>query len=509
MSEHRNTEVHVKRKLPLIHILIAFLIILSAAGPAALPAVSAAQAHPLITRLAAEAPGQRISVIAQSSAPGIDLSAIVERLGGKVTHDLRFIQAVAAEMDAAAALQLARMNGVRWVSPDAPVEEAGTLPGNTAVTAACTTNPFLDSMDAPEVWGMGLKGQTIRVAVVDSGVQQDADLPTPVVNKGFITNVSYNLNDNYGHGTHVAGILGGRGVDSNGVYKGVAPGVEIISLKVSNYTGMANESDVVGALQWVYENKSQYNIRVVNLSLNSTTESSYHQSPLNAAVEILWFNGVVVVASAGNSGSTYNTIRSAPANDPFIITVGATNNACTANTNDDTMASFSKYGYTLDGFLKPDILAPGQDIVSVLSSSSKWDEDYAYRVVQNGQYFRLSGTSMAAPMVAGTVALLLQDEPNLTPDQVKYRLTHAAGAIKISRTVSFPVVNAYKAVTGTSHESANTGLMPNALLYTGSAPLNSSVSWNSVSWNSVSWNSVSWNSVSWNSVSWNSVYFGK
>lgn len=289
---------------------------------------------------------------------------------------------------------------------------------------------------------------------------------------------------------------------------GIAPQVQLISLKVCDENGMAYESDVVAAMQWVLDKKAIYNIRILNMSINSTVEQTYHTSPMDAAAEILWFNGIVVVVSSGNMDATGSMIDSAPANDPFIITVGASDEIGTPDRNDDFMTSFSAYGTTMNGYAKPDIAAPGKDIYSVLSNNSSWAQQYPERVSTTRQYFRLSGTSMAAPMVSGAAALLLQDEPNLTPDQVKYRLMHSGSNLSQGDYV-FPYLDIYEAVTSTTTESSNTGIPANQLLWSGTDPITwDSVSWNSVSWNSVSWNSVSWNSVSWNSVSWNSVYWG-
>ena len=320
----------------------------------------------------------------------------------------------------------------------------------------------------------------------------------------------------YGHGTHIAGIVAGNGNDSAGKYKGIAPNSTLIGLKISNDLGLAFESDVVKALQWTYDNKAKYNIRVINLSINSGVEASYHTSPLNAAAEILWFSGVVVIVSAGNSGgqSGYNTINAPPANDPFLITVGASDERGTSALGDDVVAAYSAYGVTKDGFLKPDIVAPGTAIYSVRAKLSPWPILYPDRLAGNGQYFRLSGTSMSAPMVVGVVALLLQDEPGLTPDQVKYRLVNGTGrSLSVpldGNQVSFPYMDGGAAINGTSAESANTGLQASQMLWTGSTPINwSSVNWNSVNWNSVNWNSVNWNSVNWNSVNWNSAVLEK
>jgi serine protease AprX len=280
----------------------------------------------------------------------------------------------------------------------------------------------------------------------------------------------------------------------------------IINVKVSNDNGSATLKDVVQGLSWVLQNKAAYNIRVVNLSLNSAVPESYHTSPLDAAVEILWFNGIVVVVSAGNKGSG---VVYPPANDPFVITVGATDDKGTGAISDDLVASFSAYGTSESGFSKPDLVAPGTNIVArIVNSNMGLAGAHPANLVGGGQYFRMSGTSMAAPVVSGAVALLLQDEPNLTPDQVKYRLKATANKSWTGYNATKAgagYLDVYAAVTGTTTQSANTGQNASNLLTTGTSPVNSSVSWNSVSWNSVSWNSVSWNSVSWNSVSWNSV----
>jgi serine protease AprX len=193
--------------------------------------------------------------------------------------------------------------------------------------------------------------------------------------------------------------------------------------------------------------------------------------------------------------------------------VGAADDRGTAAITDDLIPSFSAYGTTSDGFAKPDLVAPGRNIISLLASddSNLAVNHPAHKVSGNysADYFRMSGTSMASAVVAGAVALLLQDEPNLTPDQVKHRLKATANkswSAYSAQKAGAGYLDIQAAVTGTTTQSANTGIAASQLLWTGSQPVVwGSVSWNSVSWNSVSWNSVSWNSVSWNSVSWNSM----
>ncbi len=519
--------IHVRKSVNwggrALNLLAALSLLVALLLPAASAPLSVARAQPLLLQMAAEQPDATVAVIVQKMAKDDRAEKMVAALGGTVTKDLYIINAFAAEMKASAALQLAQAGGVRWVSLDAPVKStAGGKPGGTT-----PQNYFLDTLRVRSVWDMGLQGQGIGVAVIDSGVTKDSDFAVAgqssssrVLRQMSFSPNSPNVNDTYGHGTHVAGIVGGGGYDSGGLYPGIAPQVNLLSLKISDETGMAYESDTVSALQWVLDNKATFNIRVVNLSINSTVEQSYHTSPLDAAAEILWFNGIVVVASAGNTLSSdgyYNTVNAAPANDPFLITVGASAEAFSASPGDDFIAPFSAYGVTMDGFSKPDVIAPGTAIISVLSKSSSWATQYPERVVGNGEYFMLSGTSMAAPMVTGAVALLLQDEPNLTPDQVKYRLLNASGRTlsqkvgtgRTAVTYFYPYLDVYAVVTGSTTQSSNTGLQASQLLWSGTEPVTwGSVNWNSVNWNSVNWNSVNWNSVNWNSVNWNSAYWG-
>ena len=498
-----------KQQRPILLIVILALIV-GLVGPAALPGIAkTVHAHPLLQQLAAANPDALIAVIVQKAEASDRAEQLAKSLGGAITRDLRIINAFAAEMTAEAALELAASPAVRWVSLDASLEQAGKP---APAPAPVTNNTYLETLGVRNLWNMGVNGTGIGVAVIDSGITNSLDVP--LKRSATFNPNSMSTQDYYGHGTHIGGIVAGTGALSAGKFMGVAPGVNLISLKVCDETGMAYESDVVAAMQWILGNRTQYNIRVVNLSLNSTVQQSYHTSPLDAAAEILWFNGFVVVASAGNSSANtpIDLIKAAPANDPFIIVVGATDEKGTSAYTDDTAADFGAYGVTGEGFIKPDIFAPGANIISVLSGQSSWDETAPDRVV-DGTYFRLSGTSMAAPMVTGTVALLLQDEPNLTPDQVKYRLLKATSrslARKVGKnTYSIPYLDSYAAITGTTTQSANTGLTASQLLWTGSEPITwGSVAWNSVAWNSVAWNSVAWNSVAWNSVAWNSVFWG-
>ena len=375
---------------------------------------------------------------------------------------------------------------------------------------------FVKAIRADQLWNIAPypRGFAVTIAVVDSGITNNRDL----YNYDSVSRVSQQINfvpgsytpdDYFGHGSHIAGVAAALGDNSGRVYMGVAPEARLLDVRVMNDRGHGNTSNVVQGLQWIFNNRTNFNIKVVNLSLNSRVPESYHKSALNAALEILWFNGITVVVSAGNGGKQR---LYPPANDPFVITVGAADDKGRVSTTDDTLASFSAYGMTTDGFLKPDLVAPGTGIISVLASDdSNLVTAYPGNVVvapNNARYFRMSGTSMAAAVVTGAVAVLLEDEPNLTPDQIKFRLRSTARPFTgpESCATGAGYLDLYAAVYGTTTQSANTGIAASQRLWSGSQPITwGSVSWNSVSWNSVSWNSVSWNSVSWNSLNWNSV----
>ncbi len=469
------------------------------------------RAQPVLLQMAAAQPETRVGVIVQTTPQGGRMAELVAALGGTITADLHIINAFAAELPAGAVPELAQAPGVRWVSLDAPV-------ASTACTQCVDTNTlasaYIRAIKADQVWNNApyRQGQGIGVAVVDSGINPNGDLYTSlgvnrqVANVRFNSDYNQNTSDGFGHGTHVGSIVGGDGSESGGKYIGVAPMVNLINVKVSNDNGSARIKDVVQGLQWVLDHKAQYNIRVVNLSLNSAVAESYHTSPLDAAVEILWFNKIVVVVSAGNQGSG---VLYPPANDPFVITVGAMDDKGTSSLTDDVIASFSAYGTTSDGVKKPDLVAPGKNITARLVNSNMGLASAHPTNVVSGGYFRMSGTSMAAPIVSGAVALLLQDEPTLNPDQVKYRLTATANKKWTGYNATKAgagMLDAYAAVKGTTTAKANTGISVSNLLTTGpKSVLGSSVSWDSVSWDSVSWDSVSWDSVSWDSVSWDSV----
>ena len=298
----------------------------------------------------------------------------------------------------------------------------------------------------------GLDGTGIGVAVIDSGVADHKDFHnasgTRVVHSESFVVGNTSTVDAYGHGTHVSGIIGGNGSASGAgtgysqQIVGIAPNVNIINLRVLDQNGAGTDSQVIAAIQRAIALKTQYNIRVINLSLGRPVFESYTLDPLDQAVEQAWAAGIVVVVAAGNDGRDnsmgthgFATIGS-PGNDPAVITVAATRTMGTATRVDDAIASYSSKGPTLlDHIVKPDVVAPGNRVGSLLVKNSTLDTEFpTLEIAPTGtctgtcatQYFRLSGTSMATPVVSGAVALMLQKDSTLTPDTVKARIMKTA-----------------------------------------------------------------------------------
>jgi serine protease AprX len=253
----------------------------------------------------------------------------------------------------------------------------------------------------------------------------------------FVSGVSQPYDDN-GHGTHVSGIIAGNGYDSRGSRAGIAPASHLVSLKVLDGEGRGVVSDVIAALDWAVENRSAHNIRVINLSVGAAVTTSYNEDPLTLAAKRAVDAGIVVVTAAGNLGKNasgqpqYGGIT-APGNAPWVLTVGAFSHEGTRNRRDDIVASYSSRGPSaIDYAAKPDIMAPGTGIVSLAAPGSKLYQTRSAFLIDGSvataykPYLSLTGTSMAAPVVSGTVALMIQANPNLTPNLVKALLQYTA-----------------------------------------------------------------------------------
>jgi serine protease AprX len=459
---------------------------------------------PKLERMAQSAPSTRVEVIVQlandtSPAEG---RSLISRFEGRTTGEVELINGLVARMSAGEAVRLAEQDGIRAVSLNARVKRTSLPDYKLLVTS------YNESVQSPVAWVEGATGKGVGVAVVDTGIQgdlpdfdtSDTD-PTSRVLTDVATNpYAKNGGDSYGHGTHVAGIIAGNGANRpagdplKGDYAGVAPEANLVNVKVADEQGNATVLDVIYGLQFAVDYKADFNIRVVNLSLESSQAQSYKTDPLDAAVESAWLKGIVVVAAAGNRGTAGDAVNYAPGNDPYAISVGAVDDAGSKGGVDDVMADWSSRGTTQDGFAKPDIYAPGAHIVSNLAPNSAFSQMCPACIV-DGQYIRAGGTSMAAPVVAGAVADLLSLRPGLTPNQVKAIIGATQRTVKNGANE----VNAMgmERYTG-SITPANQGLKPNSLVNASTGAIDySRSSWSRSSWSRSSWSRSSWSRSSW------------
>jgi serine protease AprX len=427
---------------------------------------------------------------------------------GAIRGQYSVIDGVAARMSGAAIQALAKNPAIKAITADAPVKSTGLS----------NTQLWPDAAQVSSFYGSVSTAPTI--AVVDSGVDASraADFGARVIAQAnFLPSSIPNAKgtDGFGHGTFVAGIAAGQAAG----YAGAAPGANIVSLDVLDDTGAGVESYVLSAADWIYKNKAKYNIRVANFSLLAGANASFVDDPLDQAVEKLWLSGVVVVTAVGNYASDGQAggVPYAPANDPFVITVGAADINGTAGPADDFNAPWSAYGYTLDGFRKPELGAPGRYMNGAAPASSTMYAQHPDRVVAPG-YMWMSGTSFAAPVVAGAAADLLALNPDWTPDQVK-------GALMLTAAQTGAGTGAYALGVGEVQARAAAAVVdppnPNAALeqFVGADPngtirfdaagwttaARADASWSSASWSSASWSGASWSSASWSSASWSSA----
>jgi serine protease AprX len=446
-------------------------------------------------------------------------SAVKDGYGaGTLRSQLPLVGGVAVTLPAARMTTLAKMSGLT-VSPDSTLRQ-------TAFDNYSNVQlwPYLSGIAHLWTYQWNPAPPTPTIAVVDSGVSTSVPdmanrLLIPQVN--LCTLAPNSAGDGDGHGTFVSSILAGVGSG----HVGAAPNGKLISLDVINDQGMATTSDVIAAAQWIVDHRYQYNIKVANFSLQSTTPSHFVNDPLDKAVEKLWLSGVVVVTAAGNydvNGQS-TAVRYAPANDPFVITVGALDNKGTLNRSDDIAAPWSTWGYTLDGFAKPDIGASGRYMIGAVPAGSTLLSTFPNNVYAPG-YLQLSGTSFAAPVVAGAAAQLLALHPELTPDQVKGALMLGADQTPAATPGSLGVgeLNVAKSASllGGTLPNPNAAL-ENYLVYNwtvSTIPYFDGNSWettiasNPSGWDSSSWETKWWTSASqetkwWTSVAWETKWW--
>lgn len=352
---------------------------------------------------------EEVPVILQFNENANNIKEKINNLSTKVKTNLPIIDGFAGNMTTETIYNIISNPEIDYISFDSKVY--------TLLDIATST------MNAYFPHDKGLEGKGITVAVIDTGVAPHEDLTKPdnriIGFKDFVNNKIDPYDDN-GHGTHVAGIIAGNGYSSRGRYIGVAPKANILGIKALDLSGGGNVSDIIAAISYIVETKDRYNTKIINLSLGTPANNTCDKDPLCKAVEKAVKSGLVVITAAGNSGPKEGTILS-PGISRDVITVGAVDDKRTIDPSDDTIAPFSSRGPTIEGLMKPDIVAPGVNIRSL--SNTKLDN-----------YSSLSGTSMATPLVSGAVALLLNQHGNLSPQEIKNRVISSCIDLKDDRT---------------------------------------------------------------------------
>ena len=502
-----------------------------------------------MARMAATNP---ISVIVRElPGSGSGPEHAVTRMGGSVGMHIGLIHSFVATVPQSDVAMLRSTPGIVSVTRNRPVHfldanyNQNTYPGSLINTAKI--------IGAQDMWRDGFTGAGVDVALVDSGVApvHGLTLPGKVINGPDISadqgldNLRYL--DEYGHGTHMAGIIAAKDEEvvpgtensDNTHFMGIAPDARIVSVKVGNAVGAADVSQVIAGIAWViqHRNDNGMNIRVLNLSFGTDGTQSYLLDPLAYAAEMAWRKGIFVVVSAGNSG--YGTPKlNDPAYDPFVMAVGANDPQTTYTVTDDAVPGWSSKG---DSRKNPDIVAPGRSIVSLRDPGSYIDLHYPSAIV-NDRFFKGSGTSQSAAVVSGAAALLIQQRPTITPDQLKALMVQTASPLPGTDAVSqgageINLRNALHAATPSALLSAQsfalstgTGSLdlsrgsihvtdPNGTSLAGeqdifgqawvgatfSASLAADAAWTGGTFNGMGWSGMGWSGMSWSGMSWSGM----
>ncbi len=431
---------------------------------------------------------------------------------------------------------------VALIEPDAPVGPRKPSTSRPRLNRP-TSSLYTREVRADQVWPRGVTGRGVTVAVLDSGVARDPDLVASgnrILASVTFTSGDPTTPDDGGHGTHIAGTIAGDGTNSAGQYVGIAPRANIVDVKVLDAQGRGRVSSVLAGFQWVLANKDRYNIRIVNLSLGAPPIGTYRSDPLATAAEIAWHNGLVVVAASGNTGG--DGVES-PGIDPYVITVGSTDDEVTLPLADDVLAWFSSFGTPPLSTAKPDLVAPGRQVIAPRVPHSALDQllpDHVVNAANGSTYFRLTGTSMATAVVSGAAALLLQQRPGLTPDQVKQLLvgnTQGFGGNDSAPGAGAGLLDVYRASAAAPSGTTNRGLRPadgfarvvypllygrplvwkdptylgqdwSRLLWSAldwAAPAWDNIAWDNIAWDNIAWDNIAWDNIAWDNIAWDNI----
>jgi serine protease AprX len=459
-------------------------------------------------------------VIVRAVPEALDqIRALVERMGGEIVLELPVISGLAVRLSSSAAERLGKDDRVLSITPDYPVRLTGSpdagasLPGSMA-----RINTTI--LKSSSFWAHGYLGDGVGVAVIDSGIAPVGGLDA----QGKVWNgpdLSFdspyeNLRnlDLFGHGTHIAGIIAGRdggGPPGGPGFAGVAPGAHIVNVKVADATGTADVSQVIAGIGWVVAQTDDPDsrIRVLNLSFGTDGTQDYRVDPLAFAAEAAWHAGIVVVVAAGNDGQPA-ALRN-PAYDPYLISVGAVDPAGTYSTSDDAILEFSNCG---TGGRRVDLLAPGKSVVSLRVPGSFADTFYP-EAAEGDRFFRGTGTSQAAAVVSGAVALLLDQRPELSPDQVKDLLIRStrpvpgagascggAGLLDLHRLYGLPTRAADQGFDLSDGSGSLEAARGSYHVYHDGVPLVGEIDVTGGTWSGGTWSGGTWSGGTWSGGTW-------
>jgi serine protease AprX len=502
-----------------------------AAGLAGPTAASAA------TTTAASSADQVSVIVRELDGAGNAPERAVSAFGGSVGRQLAILGGFTAEVPSDRVAALRGVAGVASVTEDAGLALQSTDVESQAAQAGSLYTLANQVTGASAMWDAGYTGKGVDVAVIDSGVVPVDGLGTGKVVYGpdltLESNTPAKNLDTYGHGTNMAGIIAGRDAAAGTVsgnatdFVGMAPDSRIVSIKVADSKGQTDVSQAIAAIDWVVQNRSKngMNIRVLNMSFGTDGVQDYLLDPLAYAAEQAWHMGIVVVVAVGNEGFGTAKVNN-PAYDPYLIAVGSSSSNGTATTADDVVSSFSNDG---DGTRNPDLVAPGDKVVSLRSPGSFLDTQYpAARIGE--RLFRGSGTSQAAAVVSGAAALLIQQRPDITPDQVKALLMGTAqeipsataaqqgdGLLDLATAKDTPTpaakqtfalstgVGSLELSRGSVHVSVNGKVVSGEVDVRGrsfnasnwAAGLRNGTNWNGLTWSGLTWSGLTWSGSSW------------
>ncbi|HEY5357291.1 MAG TPA: S8 family serine peptidase [Streptosporangiaceae bacterium] len=457
----------------------------------------------------AEAPAASASVtenVIVTSTGLLSAATAVLGVNGTILAQFHLINGVEASILTAAEPLLAALPGIS-VTPDAEVSVQSTT---ESTGPHAPSDAFLQETRADKLAADGDTGQGVTVAVMDTGIDNLPDFSGRLIGGVDLTGEGNPYRDSYGHGTFVAGLIAGSGASSGNQYAGEAPGARLVSIKVAGADGTTHLGTLITGLQWAVDHRSQYGIKILNLSLGFKSTQSTVTNALDRAAEAVWNAGIAVVVSAGNTGPFNGSILS-PGDDPMVITVGSLDDMATAYPGDDEMNDFSAVGPTAaDGWAKPDLVTSGRSVVSLAAPGSTIDNSYPSGRLGAANFVG-SGTSFSAAIASGAAALVLAGNPGLTPNQVKGRLLGTAGPGPVGN----PFVDGHGALDAYAADHAGAisfnqsavGPVPTlASLLISLAPASRLSSWNPWLWSGVSWNPPSGseprNGLAWDGGDW-------